>query len=64
MSIVIYQRQQGVWGGGEARPPFGDVDAEPLPAMPERARSSVAERLTIRLRWIFRTGGRPQGAFR
>jgi len=64
MSVVIYQRQQGDRLGGGERPAYGDVDAEPLPAQPERARTSVAERLTVRLRSAFRTGGRPQGAFR
>ena len=64
MSVVIYQRQQGEWLGGEERPPYGDVDAEPLPAQPERARASVAERLSVRLRSVFRTSGRAQGAFR
>lgn len=54
MSIVINQRQQGVWLRGDDRPGYGDVDAEPLPATPERARASIAERLTIRLRSAFR----------
>ena len=64
MSIVIHQRQQGVWLGGEDRPPYGDLDAEPLPAKPEPARASIAERLTLRLRSVFRPRGRAVGAFR
>jgi hypothetical protein len=64
MSVVIHQRQQGAWLGGEERPPYGDVDAEPLPAKPERARASIAERLTVRLRSVLRTSRRTQGALR
>jgi len=64
MSIVIEQRQQSAWLGGEEHSPFGDVDAEPLPAKPEPTRASIADRLAIRLRSVFRTGGRAQGAFR
>ena len=60
MSVVIYQRQQGAWLGGNEHLPYGDVDADPLPAKPEPARPSIADRLTIRLR----SGGRAQGAFR
>jgi hypothetical protein len=64
MSVVIYQRQHGEWIGGEERPPYGDIDAEPLPAKPEQARASIAERLTVRLRSVVRAGERAQGAFR
>ena len=64
MSVVIDQRQRGAWLGGEVRPTYGNVDADPLPAKPEPARTSVAERLAVRLRSVFRTGRRAQGAFR
>ena len=64
MSVVIYQRQQSGWSGGEERPPYGDVDAEPLPAEPARERVSIASRLTDGLRWAMRTRGRAEGALR
>lgn len=64
MSVVVYQRQQSAWLGGVERPPYGDVDAEPLPTEPERERVSVASRLTLRLRSVMRTRSHPEGALR
>jgi hypothetical protein len=64
MSVVIYQRQQSGWTGGEEHLPYGDVDAEPLPAEPARERSSVASRLFVRLRAVMQPRGRAEGALR
>jgi hypothetical protein len=64
MSVVIYQRQQSVWPGGEERPPYGDVDAEPLPVQPRREGVSISSRLTVRLRTVMRTRSRTEGALR
>jgi hypothetical protein len=64
MSVVIYQRQQSAGLGGAERPPYGDVDAEPLPAEPELERADLAGRLTVRLRSVMRTRSRTEGALR
>jgi hypothetical protein len=64
MSVVIYQRQQSAGLGGAERPPYGDVDAEPLPAEPEREHADLASRLTVRLRSVMRARSRTQGALR
>ena len=50
MSLVIAQRQQGARLGGEQRPPYGDIDAEPLPFEPDDEGERLASRLTARLR--------------
>lgn len=64
MSVVFYQRQQSAALGRDERPPYGDVDAEPLPAEPERERASVSSRLAIWLRSVIRTSHRTSGALR
>jgi hypothetical protein len=64
MSVVISQRQQSAWPGGEDRPPYGDVDAEPLPVEPRRERASVSSRLTFRLRSVMQARSRTEGVLR
>jgi hypothetical protein len=64
MSVVFYQRQQSAWPGGDERPPYGDIDAEPLPAEPLRERASLSSRLAVRLPSVMRTRNRAEGALR
>jgi hypothetical protein len=64
MSVVFYQRQQSAWPGGDERPPYGDVDAEPLPVEPRHDGISLSSRLAVRLRSVMRTRSRAEGALR
>jgi hypothetical protein len=64
MSVVIYQRQQGAWMGDVEKPPYSDVDAEPLPAEPVRDGTGLAGRLITRLRSVLPIGEGAEGALR
>jgi hypothetical protein len=64
MLVVMSQRQQSGWQGGAERPPYADIDAEPLPAEPLRERAGLSSRLTFRLRTFMRTLSRAEGALR
>ena len=64
MSVVIQQRKQSAWLGGEERPAYGDVDAEPNPVEPSREGVSRSSRLTARLRSVLQTHSRAEGALR
>jgi hypothetical protein len=64
MSVVIYQREQSARMGGEERPTYGDVDAEPLPVEPPREGISLSGGLVVRLRSVMRTRSRAEGALR
>ena len=64
MSVVIYQREQSARTGGEERPPYGHVDAEPLPVEPPREGISLSGGRVVRLRSVIRTRSRAEGALR
>jgi hypothetical protein len=64
MSVVIYQRHQAGWTGGEERLPYGDLDAEPLPVEPERDTPGFARRLSARRRSVMRANRGAEGALR
>jgi hypothetical protein len=64
MPVVIFQRRdRGRLDAGE-RLPYGDVDAEPLPGLPEREPTTLATRLNLRLRALMPTRRSAEGALR